>query len=61
MRAPPTFCVCRAAAARMAAGKARTAAVAPAEIASVIAFLASPKASYITGAVVAADRGRTAI
>ena len=33
----------------------------PNEIASVIAFLASPKASYITGAVVAADGGRTAI
>jgi NAD(P)-dependent dehydrogenase (short-subunit alcohol dehydrogenase family) len=33
----------------------------PAEIASVIVFLASPKASYITGAVVAADGGRTAI
>ena len=32
----------------------------PDEIASVIAFLASPKASYITGAVVAADGGRTA-
>jgi NAD(P)-dependent dehydrogenase (short-subunit alcohol dehydrogenase family) len=33
----------------------------PAEIAEVIAFLASPKASYITGAVFAADGGRTAI
>ena len=33
----------------------------PGEIAGVIAFLASPKASYITGAVVAADGGRTAI
>ena len=33
----------------------------PDEIAGVIAFLASPKASYITGAVVAADGGRTAI
>jgi NAD(P)-dependent dehydrogenase (short-subunit alcohol dehydrogenase family) len=33
----------------------------PAEIAEVIAFLASPKASYITGAVLAADGGRTAI
>jgi NAD(P)-dependent dehydrogenase (short-subunit alcohol dehydrogenase family) len=33
----------------------------PDEIASVIAFLASPKASYITGAVVPADGGRTAV
>ena len=33
----------------------------PGEIAAVIAFLASPKASYLTGAVIAADGGRTAI
>ena len=33
----------------------------PGEIASVIAFLASSQASYITGAVIAADGGRTAI
>jgi len=31
------------------------------EIADVIAFLASPKAGYITGTVIAADGGRTAI
>ena len=33
----------------------------PAEIAEVVAFLASPAASYVTGATVAADGGRTAI
>jgi NAD(P)-dependent dehydrogenase (short-subunit alcohol dehydrogenase family) len=33
----------------------------PGEIAEVIALLASPKASYITGALVAADGGRTAV
>jgi NAD(P)-dependent dehydrogenase (short-subunit alcohol dehydrogenase family) len=33
----------------------------PAEIAEVIAFLASPGAGYVTGAVIAADGGRTAI
>jgi NAD(P)-dependent dehydrogenase (short-subunit alcohol dehydrogenase family) len=33
----------------------------PAEIAEVVAFLASPRASYVTAAVVAADGGRTAI
>jgi NAD(P)-dependent dehydrogenase (short-subunit alcohol dehydrogenase family) len=33
----------------------------PNEIAAVIAFLASPKASYVTGAVIAADGGRTAV
>jgi NAD(P)-dependent dehydrogenase (short-subunit alcohol dehydrogenase family) len=33
----------------------------PSEIAEVVAFLVSPKASYVTGAIVAADGGRTAI
>ncbi|WP_217144547.1 SDR family NAD(P)-dependent oxidoreductase [Streptomyces sp. AC627_RSS907] len=33
----------------------------PAEVARVIAFLASDRASYMTGAIVAADGGRTAI
>jgi NAD(P)-dependent dehydrogenase (short-subunit alcohol dehydrogenase family) len=33
----------------------------PEEIAEVVAFLVSPRASYVTGATVAADGGRTAI
>ncbi|WRZ95493.1 SDR family oxidoreductase [Streptomyces sp. NBC_01007] len=34
---------------------------APEEVAQVIAFLAGDQASYATGAIVAADGGRTAI
>ncbi|MFC9425756.1 SDR family NAD(P)-dependent oxidoreductase [Streptomyces sp. NPDC056987] len=34
---------------------------APAEVAHVIAFLAGDRASYMTGAIIAADGGRTAI
>ncbi|MEU7894134.1 SDR family oxidoreductase [Nonomuraea sp. NPDC049152] len=33
----------------------------PAEIAEVVGFLASSKASYVTGATVAVDGGRTAV
>src|SRR5580693_7957974 len=46
----------------IAAGPVLTARAAqPGEIAKVIAFLAAPKSSYVTGAVIAADGGRTAI
>jgi NAD(P)-dependent dehydrogenase (short-subunit alcohol dehydrogenase family) len=45
----------------LGAGTPMSRAAQPGEIAEVIAFLASPKASYITGAVIAADGGHTAV
>jgi NAD(P)-dependent dehydrogenase (short-subunit alcohol dehydrogenase family) len=46
---------------RIGATTAMKRAAQPEEIAEVVAFLASPRASYVTGATVAADGGRTAI
>ena len=45
----------------LAGGTALKRAAGPAEIAEVVAFLASSRASYVTGAIIAADGGRTAI